>query len=97
MEAYREKAWFEYRVGNNDQLAEKHEAAYKKSLTTNRAIKVHSGCYYYRGWELNDDGYARDYKWSYENPYEYDSKEWASTMAKAKEYIDWIIEHKRNS
>jgi hypothetical protein len=42
--------WF-YRF--NNELAKRHRTAYEKSLTSEHAIRVHKGSYYYKGYEID--------------------------------------------
>ena len=50
----------------NDEIALKHREAYEKSLKSNHAVKVHSGSYYYKGYEIQwGEGRAKDYQWSF--------------------------------
>lgn len=55
--------WF-YSEGTT--LAEMHRIAYEKSLSSNHAVRVYSGKYYYRGYEV-DYSVERGsgYRWAY--------------------------------
>lgn len=81
--------WF-YTPGlNKDSLAKQHRAAYEKSLKSRHAVKVHSGTYYYRGFEISKDG-GRECPWNYTRVGDFD-QEAAETKALAMAYIDDLL------
>lgn len=84
--------WFYEPRLNNGERAKAHRTAYEKSLkTSNHAVKAQSGTYYYRGYEISNDG-GRECPWSYNRPdaHDYD-KEFAETKKLAMAYIDDIL------
>jgi hypothetical protein len=82
------RVWFYKR---NDAVAHAHRAAYEKSLNCNHAVKVHSGQYYYKGFEVSKDG-GRECPWNYCKVGADDFfREAAETKKLALEYIDCII------
>lgn len=84
--------WFYNPFTCNGDLAKAHRTAYEKSLKDSRhAVKAQSGTYYYRGYEVTNDG-GRERPWSYNKPGASDfDKEWAETKKQAMEYIDCIL------
>lgn len=86
-----ENIWFYNPRLNSGELARQHRAAYEKSLKSRHAVKVHSGTYYYRGFEVSKDG-GRDCPWCYNRPDASDfDKGWAETKALALAYVDDIL------
>ena len=55
------KMWFDNADTAN---ARAHKAAYEKSVRENRCVKVHAGCYYYKGYEISNDG-GTEYPWNW--------------------------------
>ena len=53
--------WFDYCKTDN---AQKHKAAYQRSIRCQCCVKVHAGAYYYRGYEISNDG-GREYPWNW--------------------------------
>lgn len=82
--AYWEK-WFE---NSNSEIAIRHKNAYNKSIKEQRCVKVHSGSYYYKGFEITHSEGA-DY-WNWKNPSEIDS-EFATSKKECIETIDSLI------
>lgn len=83
--------WFYDPRLNKDSLAKNHRTAYEKSLKSRHAVKVHSGTYYYRGFELSKDG-GRECPWNYNRPGASDfDREAAETKALAMAYIDDLL------
>jgi hypothetical protein len=55
--------WFYH---NESNIAIKHRKAYEQSLISKTSVKVHSGTYYYRGYEINFSAErGRDYRWAF--------------------------------
>ena len=72
-------------------LYEAHRKAYEKSLKCDHAVKVHSGTYYYKGYEISNDG-GRECPWNYNKVGASDfDREAAETKKLAMEYIDNIL------
>lgn len=83
--------WFYIPRLGGDELAKQHRAAYEKSLKSRHAVKVHSGTYYYRGFELSKDG-GSEFPWNYSRPDADDfDREAAETKALAMAYIDDLL------
>lgn len=82
--------WFYSSITCNGSIATMHRTAYEKSMKSSHAVKVHSGTYYYRGWEISNDG-GKECPWNYENPTEHGSREAAETKRQAMEYIDDLL------
>ena len=62
-----DRYWF---TNSNTPQAEIHRELYHKSLSnTSKAYKVRSGCYYYRGFQIDYSGErGSEYKWAYREP-----------------------------
>jgi hypothetical protein len=54
---------------NDDEISVMHRKAYEKSLKCSHAVKVHSGSYYYRGFEIEKTG-GTECPWNYGMPSE---------------------------
>ena len=83
--------WF-YR--DDSDLSIRHRTAYEKSLTSNHAVRVRSGMYYYKGYEVewHEEG-AKDYQWSYgEVGGHWSDVEFVKTKAECLKDIDSNIE-----
>ena len=84
-------AWFYNERLCKGETATAHREAYEKSLKSRRAVKVHSGCYYYRGYEVAKDG-GTECPWNYNRPEADDfDRESAETKKIAMECIDEIL------
>lgn len=70
-------------------IARKHKEAYKKSLKSDHAVKVHEGEYYYKGFNISNDG-SKYYPWNYKRPDEIQS-DCVKTKKEAMETIDFIL------
>lgn len=55
------KMWFDNAKTDN---ARKHKSAYEKSIKEQRCVKVHAGEYYYKGYEISNDG-GYEYHWNW--------------------------------
>lgn len=62
--------WFE--CSKND-FAEKHKEAYRKSIKKQTCVKVHAGMYYYKGYEISNDG-GSEYPWNWGIEYYFPAK-----------------------
>lgn len=84
--------WFYNPLTNGGDLAKTYRIAYEKSLKDSRhAVKAQSGTYFYRGYEISNDG-GREFPWSYNRPEDSDfCKEFAETKKLAMAYIDDIL------
>lgn len=81
-------AWF---YTDNTEICLKHRKAYEKSLKSKNAVKVISGVYYYRGFEISKDG-GSEYPWNYNKPENSDfDREAATTKKEAMAFIDDIL------
>lgn len=78
--------WFN--LGNSD-LHIMHRKAYEKSLKCNHAVKVVSGSYYYKGFEIEKSG-GDKYPWNYRHPSETECES-VQTKADAMMCIDEIL------
>lgn len=59
------KYWF-YNLNNDTSL--KYRTAYEKSLNNACSVKVHSGVYFYKGYEINyDREREKGYQWEIDN------------------------------
>lgn len=85
------KKWFENPDNHNRELCEMHRKAYEKSLKSEHAVKVHAGMYYYKGFEISNDG-GRECPWNYNRPEasDFDSG-YAETKRIAMESIDDLL------
>lgn len=86
--------WFYSERLGRDDLARRHREAYEKSLTSKHAVKAQCGTYYYRGYEISNEG-SREFPWSYNRAdaaYDFD-KEWAETKKLAMSYVDDILDN----
>lgn len=74
----------------NDEHAKKHRAAYEKSLNSNHATKVHSGSYYYRGYEIDfDSERQKDCQWKCKLIGGYsEDVSFAGTKVECMKYVD---------
>lgn len=78
--------WFNL---GNSHLHIMHRKAYEKSLKCNHAVKVVSGSYYYKGFEIEKSG-GTEYPWNYRKPSETEC-ECVPTKADAMMCIDEIL------
>ena len=74
---------------SNSELHVMHRKAYEKSLKCNHAVKVTSGSYYYKGFEIEKTG-GNEYPWNYRKPSETEC-EVAQSKAIAMLEIDEIL------
>ena len=84
--------WFYH---NKSNIAIKHREAYERSLISKTSIKVHSGTYYYRGYEINFSAErGRNYKWAF---MAVDNSSWNAEFMRTKSLcikaIDALIEN----
>ena len=83
--------WFDR---DDSDLSVRHRTAYEKSLTSNHAVRVHGGMYYYKGYEVEwHEDRAKNYQWSYGKVGDHWSDtEFAKTKTECIKDIDGIIE-----
>lgn len=74
------------------EIEKKHKAAYEKSLKSAHAVKVHEGEYYYKGFNISNDG-SKYYPWNYKRPDEIQSES-AVTKREAMLSIDYVLGYK---
>lgn len=85
--------WFNSPYVKQNELTEACRNAYNKSLTSKHAVKVFSGSYFYRGYELTKDG-GSECPWNYNRPEDNDfNREYAETKKQAMENIDSILDN----
>lgn len=75
---------------NDDEISVMHRTAYEKSLKCNHAVKVHSGSYYYRGYEIEKTG-GTECPWNYRKPSETECE-----GVKSKAIAMWNIDNELN-
>lgn len=80
--------WFENSKG---EIATMHRNAYNKSIEEQRCVKVHQGCYYYKGFEISNNG-GTEFPWNWRSPADIEN-ECAKTKRECIETIDCMIKN----
>lgn len=77
-------------------LAKMHRIAYEKSLSSNHAVRVYSGTYYYKGYEVDYSvERGKGYQWAYRFVKDQiDNMEFATTKKECLLCIDNEIKNK---